>query len=451
MKRIICLFLAALIAVTFAGCSNFLDTDYKSSTPHVNIKDEQSQTDASPDTEITIEKGDAAALTDAVSTLIHSGHSYGIIRVAAYDGNLEADAERVCLGVAYNSPYGSYAVQNVSYSVNKFVSYSEVRVHIAYNDGIEAYKDISQVSGKTAAIALLENTLRGYGRKFVVYTASSEITAEAMLHAVEDIYYSGKIWFAVMPEISARSFPEEGDSRIIELRFEYPYSDYRMNSMRSKTGSAVNELVTQLAALEDWDALLELSRNLSESCRYAGDPNDDEYDRGSVDYTAYGALALRRAAGEGYAMAVQLLCNDLGIECMVVRGRHNNMAHTWNIVKVGNEYYHLDTSLMAELGEDNVFLMDDSHFSVNYYWDVSLYPACTDNRLGDIVVAPAPTEPPAEGDTEGTGEKADTPKEGEDMSEQAEEAPGEGEEAPGEGEEAPGENEDTPGESGSAA
>lgn len=59
----------------------------------------------------------------------------------------------------------------------------------------------------------------------------------------------------------------------------------------------------------------------------------------------YGALVLKKAVCAGYASAFLYLMQQLGIECMYVRGNCSGEGrHGWNIVKLEGDYYHVDVT-----------------------------------------------------------------------------------------------------------
>ena len=47
---------------------------------------------------------------------------------------------------------------------------------------------------------------------------------------------------------------------------------------------------------------------------------------------------------EGYAEAFKILCNQLGIPCVLVTGNANGEAHAWNYTKVGGSWYGVDVT-----------------------------------------------------------------------------------------------------------
>lgn len=59
-------------------------------------------------------------------------------------------------------------------------------------------------------------------------------------------------------------------------------------------------------------------------------------------FSVYGALVEGEAVCEGYAKSMQVLLTRAGIPCSTVRGDADGIAHMWNVVQLGGEWYHLD-------------------------------------------------------------------------------------------------------------
>ena len=59
-------------------------------------------------------------------------------------------------------------------------------------------------------------------------------------------------------------------------------------------------------------------------------------------FSVYGALADGEAVCEGYAKSMQVLLTRAGIPCSTVRGDADGIPHMWDVVQLGNEWYHLD-------------------------------------------------------------------------------------------------------------
>lgn len=61
-------------------------------------------------------------------------------------------------------------------------------------------------------------------------------------------------------------------------------------------------------------------------------------------HSAFGAIVQGWAVCEGYSEAMQMLLNLSGITATVVYGDSDNILHEWNLVKVGEQWYHLDVT-----------------------------------------------------------------------------------------------------------
>lgn len=107
-----------------------------------------------------------------------------------------------------------------------------------------------------------------------------------------------------------------------------------------------------------------------------------------LSHIAYGALVNKTAVCDGIASAVSLLANRLGVECAVISGmatlpgNASDEHHAWNIVKLGDKHYHLDTTWDLNFYETlqqysyEYFCVDDRNFTANHKWDKKNVPAC---------------------------------------------------------------------------
>ncbi len=115
-----------------------------------------------------------------------------------------------------------------------------------------------------------------------------------------------------------------------------------------------------------------------------------------IIYTAYSALVRNRAVCQGYASLFYRLALELGVDARLIPGIGSGGAHGWNIVKLGDYYYNLDSTWDAEIfqagGEYEYFLKspydfddhtrkeeyDNPGFHENYPMDTDNYDPLTD-------------------------------------------------------------------------
>ncbi len=98
----------------------------------------------------------------------------------------------------------------------------------------------------------------------------------------------------------------------------------------------------------------------------------------------YGVLIKGLGVCEGYAKAMKLIMDRLGIPCLYVTGRANGEGHAWNMVALEGSYYHLDLTWNDPVMPDgsqalrhDYFNVTDEEIGVSHSWDRQAYPACT--------------------------------------------------------------------------
>lgn len=98
-----------------------------------------------------------------------------------------------------------------------------------------------------------------------------------------------------------------------------------------------------------------------------------------------GPLIDKCSVCEGYAYAFKLLCDEMKIPCMVVHGTAQNSNgkrenHSWNIVKVNNNNFHVDVTWnsdsMKTNGSSLYYNVSESFIRRNHMWDIRQWPRC---------------------------------------------------------------------------
>ena len=82
----------------------------------------------------------------------------------------------------------------------------------------------------------------------------------------------------------------------------------------------------------------------------------------TLKYSAYAALVDKTAVCQGYALLLYRLALEMGIDCRIITGVSHDEAHAWNIVKLDDLYYNLDSTWDAELDVYQYFLKCESNF-----------------------------------------------------------------------------------------
>ncbi len=87
----------------------------------------------------------------------------------------------------------------------------------------------------------------------------------------------------------------------------------------------------------------------------------------------YGVLKYHNAVCVGYATTFRLFMQMLDIECMVV---HNtSLYHSWDLVKLDDDWYHVDVYSDQGSGNYANFNMNDDMAAQGHDWDREFFPA----------------------------------------------------------------------------
>ncbi|HDR7968644.1 S-layer homology domain-containing protein [Bacillus cereus group sp. MYBK245-2] len=114
------------------------------------------------------------------------------------------------------------------------------------------------------------------------------------------------------------------------------------------------------------------------------------YDTSYKAYTAYEALVNRSAVCQGYALLTYQLLKEAGIENHFVVGTGDGQPHAWNLVKIENKWYHLDTTFDDPVPDEqgrvtySYFNLSDEQIARNHEWNRGDYPQATTNYYSTL-------------------------------------------------------------------
>ena len=150
---------------------------------------------------------------------------------------------------------------------------------------------------------------------------------------------------------------------------------YTTLAQEEKTDEAVAEFLESYSSygdLSEYDRIKAVHDHICENVRYDIVHKTNPGSR-HIQSTAYGALYLKTALCQGYAVAAYRLFKELGIEARVITGKAtvDGVAerHAWNIVRIGDTFYDLDITLDDVNSSDEWFLKGEKTFSVDHMRD----------------------------------------------------------------------------------
>lgn len=157
-------------------------------------------------------------------------------------------------------------------------------------------------------------------------------------------------YFFVDSEVS---MDYQSSGMILNLKFDYLYTVEEKNEKVAEFNKAVDRIIGFIpSGVSEEYKLLFLYDYLSAYTDYDIDAlSDTEDDENKEIRTAYGCLVNRYCVCQGYSKAFILLCKKLGIKAYSVVS--DDMCHEWNLVKLGENYYHIDITYASPLFSDN--------------------------------------------------------------------------------------------------
>lgn len=171
------------------------------------------------------------------------------------------------------------------------------------------------------------------------------------------------------------------DSTMVELIPKYLFHKDKIREHRQAMESRVRKLVSQAQNLDEDGKILFIHDFICNSVKY--DKLKKEY-----SHEIIGALGNGVAVCEGIAKAVKILCDNLGIWCIIALSDANpekgiKYRHAWNIIKIGGKYYHLDVTFDNTLSKENILRYDYVKLSDNQIFRdheplIWKAPECTD-------------------------------------------------------------------------
>lgn len=178
---------------------------------------------------------------------------------------------------------------------------------------------------------------------------------------LSDIYFMVRmdcpeIFYSV--KFSYRYYP---DSTAVELVPEYLFTKDKIKEHRQAMESRVKKLARQAESLDEKGKQLFIHDFIVKNVKY--DKLKKEY-----SHEIIGTLGNGVAVCEGIAKAVKILCDALGIWCIVALSEANpdkgiKYRHAWNIVRINGSYYHMDATFDNTLSKDEVIRYDYMNLS----------------------------------------------------------------------------------------
>lgn len=352
MKRKILLITA--LCLLLSGCSGWMDGSHISETPH----QEQS---------FAVQSGTVSAATymqlrAVLEDFVESGMESGVINVAEYDQSLMekgvANAVRYILELY---PLGVYAIEDLSYEIGSSGGQPAVSVDISYIHGRSEIRGIREVADMEEAETVILEKLESFSENVVLFVENYE---ESDLHQmVEDYAAWNPQTIMETPQLAVGVYPETGKSRIVELKFTYQTSRDSLRQMKAQVQRVFTSAVYYISSdSSDAQKYSQLYSFLMERFDYTLETSITP---------SYSLLCYGVGDGKAFASVYAAMCRQAGLECQIISGTRNGDPWYWNLIRDGEDYYHVDLLRSREVQSLQKMTEDEMQ---GYVWDFSAYP-----------------------------------------------------------------------------
>lgn len=378
MKR---LFLAILLAacLLLGGCSQLIPSEYVSVSPHSGASSVPVQKDA-------VNVSSYSELKQALRELIRDGVEQGIIHIRQYvGGDVEEDLDTAVYEVTRADPTGVYAVDYLTYDCSLIISYYEVDVHISYRDMATKLDEIEYVASQSEVRRIVSDAMSRYANHVTIY--AGYLTQPDYEQMVRDNFEANPATLMALPTVRVTDYPDTDRERIVELIFDYPDTPTDMWEMKQAVADTLSAATVYVRYREsETEKARLLFTYLAERFRYQ---------QGETATPIYSALCEGTADSESMAKSWQLLCDQVGIDCVTVKGMRGGEDVYWNILCPDGQYCHVD--ILRDLLDDaELHLRFDEDMAAEYYWDTQTYHPCP---MPEPEIPAEPTEAPPEEET----------------------------------------------------
>lgn len=298
--------------------------------------------------------------------------------VKKVEKTLKTDGNKIASHKVYGTSINQYAGD---YGYNTLTA-SGKKVYSAMNKIANSFHQ----SGKNAFKVYYENNTSGY------VTAKANVSAYKIyvkelakvafaFEADHPIFY----WYdGVSYSLTSTGIVKE---IFITVNPAYVSANTR-GKVQKEINAGLKPYLTKINTLKakgasDYKIELAVHDLLISKCSYAFASNGAPEDAAWA-HNIYGIFGKKKAVCQGYAKSFQLLMNYAGIESIYAIGYAQGVGHAWNLVKLGDRWYGVDTT-WDDVGHDtasyggsgiiyNYFNLSTSMFSKGHVYDYKSYP-----------------------------------------------------------------------------
>ena len=352
-KRIAALLLAGLM-LGLSGCARLFMTQYRSSTPYVEAHPSEGESNGE-------EIRNYTSLTRTLRGMVADYTTQGTLVFVDYDGIIADDLSKACWDLRSATALGAFCVQDITFEIEQVVAYCEADIVITYKRSAEDVRNIYTAQSLQTVSDSIVDAMESGRRRFAIQMNSDSFDEGDIQATVETALWTHPLLTVSMPTTEVTMFTGETRQRIFEIWLNYSVNDDTLSNRRASLGETVSRLASSLEG-ESLERFGSACDRIASNVELIGS-----------DTTAYDVLLQHRGNSLGIAMALKAVCDAMDLPCEIVSGQLDSYQHTWNIVEIDGERYHVDLSGYG----GTLMLQPDRVIWGRYWWNTDQHEPCT--------------------------------------------------------------------------
>ena len=364
-QKLLVLLLAA--ALLLSGCS-WMDGSY------VYISRHQEQRPSSQGGSVTV--SGFVELQEVMHRMMENGVRKNVIFLSDYSQEMAASGmTAIRQDMLSVNPLGCYALEDILFEVGTNSGKPAIAVELIYRHTAAEIRQVHRFRDMDQAAKGVASALDDVKAGMVMLIRNYEELDFVQL--VNDYALDHPQKVMEIPQVTEVLYGR-GDSRLVELSFNYQTSRDALRQMRRQV-----EPVFQAAELyiskggSDYQKYNQLYSFLMERFEY----------RIQSSITPSYSL-LHHGVGDSRAFAViySAMCRNVGLPCEIITGTRDGEPWTWNLIYSHGQLVHLD---LLRCSENGLFQVTKKENMTGYVWDYSaIEEACPVQPAAEV-----PTEP----------------------------------------------------------
>lgn len=232
-------------------------------------------------------------------------------------------------------------------------------------------KNIATANSIESLQYLIQEQVIQLSTKFDIrYTGNtSEIKDELsdlIKHAIQDPY--------IYANISSFKWKYDGYANNIVISFVFTY--HITQEEEAIVEQTLTNIIAPMHGLSDLQKIQAAHDFIVLSTEYSKETKGSQY-------SPYTLLTENKGVCQAYALVLYRMLEKLGFEVQYVPGKVGEQLHAWVLVKLDDEWYHIDVTwddpLPDRKGEVryHYFLVSDRQLAQDHSWDYTSFPAAT--------------------------------------------------------------------------